>query len=73
MLEAFPIVPLGGNLALSIAILSYDGSLTLGITTDPALVPDVDIVRRGIEQGFRAVGATRAGGRRRPRAAARTA
>lgn len=71
MLEAFPIVPLGGNLALSVAILSYDGALTLGITTDPELVPDVDVVRQGIEAGFRALGATRPGARRRPRAAGR--
>ena len=58
MLEAFPVVPLGGNLGCSVAILSYDGALTLGVTTDPALVPDVAVLDRGIVAGFEALGVT---------------
>lgn len=57
MLEAFPVVPLGGNLSLSIAILSYDGALTIGITADPDLVPDLEVLTRDIEAGLVAVGA----------------
>lgn len=56
MLEAFPVVPLGGNLGASVAILSYDGTLTLGVTTDPDLVPDVEVLDRGIVAGFDALG-----------------
>ncbi|MGV3758949.1 MAG: wax ester/triacylglycerol synthase domain-containing protein, partial [Actinomycetota bacterium] len=56
MLEAFPFVPLGGNLGCSVAILSYDGALTLGVTTDPDLVPDVGVLDRGIVAGFEALG-----------------
>ena len=29
MLEAFPIVPLGGNMSLEVAVLSYDGALNV--------------------------------------------
>ena len=58
MLEAFPVVPLGGNLGCSVAILSYDGALTLGITSDPSLVPDVAVLDRGIVAGFAALGVT---------------
>jgi WS/DGAT/MGAT family acyltransferase len=57
MLEAFPVVPLGGNLSVSIAILSYDGALSIGITADPDLVPDLEVLTRDIEAGFVAVGA----------------
>ena len=79
MLEAFPVVPLGGNLGCSVAILSYDGALTLGVTTDPALVPDVAVLDRGIVAGFEALGVTAriasledAAPRRRPAPRART-
>jgi hypothetical protein len=57
MLDAFPVVPLGGNLPLGVAILSYDGALNVSVTADGAAFPDLDIVRRGIEDGFIAVGA----------------
>jgi len=57
MLEVFPFVPLGGNLCLSVAIVSYERTLTLGVTVDPVLVPDLDVFARGVEAGFRAVGA----------------
>jgi WS/DGAT/MGAT family acyltransferase len=82
MLEAFPVVPLGGNLSCSVAILSYDGALTLGVTTDPSLVPDVAVLDRGIVAGFEALGVTariaslEGGATRHPptkRASARTA
>jgi WS/DGAT/MGAT family acyltransferase len=58
MLDAFPVVPLGGNLPLGVAILSYDGALNVSITADGAAFPDLDTVRLGIEEGFAAVGAT---------------
>lgn len=58
MLEAFPIVPLGGNLSLSVAILSYDGALNISVTADATHVPDLEVLRNGIEEGFAAVGAT---------------
>jgi WS/DGAT/MGAT family acyltransferase len=57
MLEAFPVVPLGGNLPLGVAILSYDGALNVSVTADGDVFPDLDVVRSGIEDGFVAVGA----------------
>lgn len=52
MLEAFPVVPLGGNLSISIALLSYDGTLSIGITADGGTVPDIEVLRAGIEAGL---------------------
>jgi WS/DGAT/MGAT family acyltransferase len=39
MLESIPIVPLGGNLAIGVAILSYNGRLTFGVHADPDACP----------------------------------
>jgi WS/DGAT/MGAT family acyltransferase len=44
-LEAiFPMVPLTSNTALGIAIMSYDGQLNFGLTTDYDGLPDVDLL-----------------------------
>jgi WS/DGAT/MGAT family acyltransferase len=56
MLDAFPIVPLAGNLTLGVAVLSYNGALTLGITADPALCADLDVFVAGLHHGFAALG-----------------
>jgi diacylglycerol O-acyltransferase len=56
MLEAVPIVPLGGNMTLEVAVLSYDGTLTVSVTSDVATCPDVDAFVRGIEHGFAQLG-----------------
>ena len=57
MLDAFPIVPLGGNFSVEVAILSYDGALNVGLTAAPEQVPDLDVLLAGIEAGFSALGA----------------
>lgn len=41
--NAIPIVPLGGNLSLGVAVLSYDGDLTLAFHADAASCRDVDV------------------------------
>jgi WS/DGAT/MGAT family acyltransferase len=41
---AIPIVPLGGNLSLGVAVLSYCDDLTLAFHADAAGCPDVDVV-----------------------------
>jgi diacylglycerol O-acyltransferase len=48
LLEAFPLVPLLGNQGLSVAVLSYDGRLTLGVSSDPESVPDIDVFCEGV-------------------------
>jgi WS/DGAT/MGAT family acyltransferase len=49
-----PIVPLAQGVGLAFAILSYADTLTIGITADPALVPDVerfcDLLQAGFEE-----------------------
>ena len=60
MLEAYPLAPLGGNISLEVAVLSYDGALTIGITSDIETCPDVDVFVEGMEQSFAALGAGRA-------------
>ncbi len=44
MLEAFPYVGIIDNMALTIAVVSYDGSLGFGITGDRDILPDLDRV-----------------------------
>jgi WS/DGAT/MGAT family acyltransferase len=52
MLDAVPIVPLTGNVTVGIAVLSYAGTVTLGIDTDAIALPDVDVLAQGIESAF---------------------
>jgi len=49
MLEIFPYVPLALDVALGVAVCSYDGSLTFGITGDGDLGRDVEILASGIQ------------------------
>jgi WS/DGAT/MGAT family acyltransferase len=48
LLEAFPLMPLLGNQSLAVAALSYEGQLNLGVLSNPATCPDVDIFCGGI-------------------------
>lgn len=43
LLEAFPLVPIYGNLTLGVAVLSYNGALNFGVTFDPVACPDADV------------------------------
>ena len=45
-------VPLAQGVGLAFAILSYADTLTIGITVDPALVPDPDVVSDLLLAGF---------------------
>jgi WS/DGAT/MGAT family acyltransferase len=47
-----PIVPLAQGVGVAFAILSYADTLTIGVTADPALVPDVDCFPDLLEAGF---------------------
>ncbi len=63
MLEAFPLVPIAGNLSVGIASLSYDGQLTVGLLADPEACPDADVLARGIDRSFTTLVAVAGGGR----------
>ena len=39
--DVFPFVPLGANLAMGVAVVSYAGTLGFGFSADPERVPDV--------------------------------
>jgi diacylglycerol O-acyltransferase len=51
MLEAFPFVPLGGQVRIGVAIFSYDGGINFGVTGDSDPAPDIGVLCRGIERG----------------------
>ena len=52
MLEAFPYVPLAGNIRVGVAIFSYDGGLSFGVTGDYDTATDLDVLCAGIEDGL---------------------
>jgi diacylglycerol O-acyltransferase len=52
LLEAFPYVPLAGNVRVGVAIFSYDGGLNFGVTGDYDTAPDLDVLCDGIEDGL---------------------
>ncbi len=53
MLEAFPYVPIAGNIRVSVAIWSYAGGVFFGVTGDWGAAPDVAVLCAGIDEGFR--------------------
>ena len=52
MLECFPYVPLAGSVRIGIAIFSYVGALTFGVTGDYDTAPDLHVLCQGIEEGL---------------------
>ena len=55
LLESIPIVPLGGNLTLGVAIMSYNGRLTFGVHADGAGCPDVAVFVEGLRGDLEAL------------------
>jgi diacylglycerol O-acyltransferase len=53
MLEYLPFVPLAQGVRTGVAILSYHGRISFGITADWDTVPDLDVLAGGIEQAMR--------------------
>jgi WS/DGAT/MGAT family acyltransferase len=51
LLKAYPYVPLAGSVRIGVAIFSYAGQLTFGITGDYDGAPDIEVLARGIEAG----------------------
>ncbi len=52
MLEAFPMVPIAGNLSVGVAALSYGEQLTIGLLADPGACADLDVFADGIDRSF---------------------
>ena len=53
--RVMPFVPLGMNMLISTAILSYNGQIDIGITADLEKVPDVSSMAEGIEADLAAL------------------
>jgi diacylglycerol O-acyltransferase / wax synthase len=52
LLEIAGLVPLAAEHAVGVAILSYDGHVTFGLIADRDTVPDLDVLRDGIEESL---------------------
>jgi diacylglycerol O-acyltransferase / wax synthase len=50
MLEAFPYVGIVDNMALVVGVVSYDGTLGFGLSSDRDLMPDLPVLAEGIEK-----------------------
>ena len=52
LVRLHPYVPIGDSVHISVAIISYIGRLSFGITADPDAVPDLNVLTRGIRRGL---------------------
>ncbi len=52
MLESFPYIPLFASVRVAVAIFSYDGALSFGVSGDYDTAPDIEVLCRGIERGL---------------------
>jgi diacylglycerol O-acyltransferase len=48
LLELFPVVPIMGNLTLTVGVLSYAGQLNLTAMADQSTCPDVEVFAQGV-------------------------
>ncbi|CAB4927536.1 unannotated protein [freshwater metagenome] len=55
MLAAWPSVPLVEGQGITIGALSYAGRLFVGVTADPLVVPDAELIARDLEQALVAI------------------
>lgn len=52
LLSCYPVMPVSGDLGLSVAVQSYNKKLTIGLTVDPVVVPDVWQLAESIEKAY---------------------
>jgi hypothetical protein len=52
LVELYPYVPLAMGIRVAVAIFSYEGALTFGLTGDFDGMPDLEILAKGIQAGF---------------------
>jgi diacylglycerol O-acyltransferase / wax synthase len=52
MVQAHPYAPIGDNVKIAIAIFSYLGQLSFGITAESSAAQDLDILTTGIHRGL---------------------
>jgi diacylglycerol O-acyltransferase len=52
LVEIIPYVPIATTLRTGVAIFTYCGNVTFGITGDYMTTPDIEVLARGVEQGI---------------------
>jgi diacylglycerol O-acyltransferase / wax synthase len=52
LLDVVPIVPLGGNLTVAVAVVSYDGRLTIAFHADRDACPDLPVLATATERAL---------------------
>jgi WS/DGAT/MGAT family acyltransferase len=52
MVQVHPYAPIGDNMKIAVAIFSYAGELSFGITADASAASDLDVLARGIHRGL---------------------
>lgn len=52
MLSTYPCVPIGGEMGMNCAVMSYDGSLFVGFTGDAQAIPDLPILAAFFAESF---------------------
>jgi WS/DGAT/MGAT family acyltransferase len=57
LLEVFPLLALVGNVPLSVGVVSYAGTLGIGVTADRDAFPDLDVFVAGLRVELAALGA----------------
>jgi hypothetical protein len=55
MRRTIPLVPIFSGHSLGVAVVSYNGNLTFGLNADRDTLPDLEVVRDGIEQSLHAL------------------
>jgi diacylglycerol O-acyltransferase / wax synthase len=55
MIGAYPLMPITATVGLAIGVVTIGGSMGVGVTTDPELVPDGAELAREIGEGFAAL------------------
>jgi diacylglycerol O-acyltransferase / wax synthase len=51
LLESFPYIPLFAHVRVAVAIFSYNGALSFGVSGDYDTTPDIDVLCDGIQHG----------------------
>jgi diacylglycerol O-acyltransferase len=52
MTAVYPYVPLAGQVRIGVAIFSYDGTVSFGVTADRDSTPDLEVLVEGIGRGM---------------------
>ena len=52
MLRWYPVVPIGGEMGMNIAVLSYNGTVYFGFHGDVNAVPDVERMEHLVQKSF---------------------